>query len=170
MTNPFATSPFPTDVANPAVGVPNIQPPVAPVVTTEAVAPVATTEAVTVVETMTEATVEGETVKKVRKPRTKTNRRKTPEETKFILENYKDMMTSELASKLGLTNQQVYRTVMDAKKAYLEKAETLPPEKAAKIREWVEIHLPSKTENIGKGGKRGTIIDSMFDELFADIL
>lgn len=153
MTNPFATSPFPTE---------EVATPVAPVATTEAVT--------TTVETTTEAAVEGETVKKARKPRTKTNRRKTQEETKFILENYKDMMTSEIASKLGLTNQQVYRTVMDAKKAYLEKAETMPPEKAEKIREWVEIHLPSKTENIGKGGKRGTMIDSMFDELFADIL
>lgn len=103
-----------------------------------------------------------------RKPRGKSNRRKTPEETKFILENYKDMSTKDIADRLGLTRQQVYRTVLDAKKAYLEKAETAPPEKAEKIKAWVEEHLPSKTENRG-GGKKGSMIDDVFEDIFGDI-
>lgn len=149
MTNPFAQSPFATASS-----------PAAPVVST-------TEEANTPEVAQTEAEVK---VKKPRKPRAQSNRRKTADEVKFILDNYATMSTSEIARKLGLTSQQVSRTVLDARKSYLGRAENLPPEKAQKIREWVEAHLPSKIEQFGKGGgKRGSMVDSIFEDIFADL-
>lgn len=142
MTNPFAQSPFAT----------------------------ATSAATQEVETTEAATEEVVKEKKARKPRAPSNRRKTADEVKFILDNYRSMSTSEIARKLELTSQQVSRTVLDARKSYLQKAESLPPEKAQKIRDWVEEHLPSKIEQFGKGGgKRGSMIDNLFDDIFADL-
>lgn len=142
MTNPFAQSPFATTSA--------------------------ATQEVETTEVATEEAVVKE--KKARKPRAPNNRRKTADEVKFILDNYRSMSTSEIARKLELTSQQVSRTVLDARKSYLQKAESLPPEKAQKIRDWVEEHLPSKIEQFGKGGgKRGSMIDNLFDDIFADL-
>lgn len=137
--------------------------------------PFATANTATVEETVETpvATEEGAEVvkeKKARKPRAQSNRRKTADEVKFILENYREMSTSEIARKLNLTSQQVSRTVLDARKGYLAKAETMPPEKAQKIKDWVEYHLPSKIEQFGKGGgKRGSMVDNLFDDIFADL-
>lgn len=150
--NPFASTPFGEETE---------------AATEETVTETTETEAETEAEETTDTSPEKKE-KKEKKTRGPSNRRKTPEETKFILENYKDMSTREIAEKLGLTKQQVYRTVLDAKKAYLEKAETLPPEKAEKVRAWVDEHLPSKEANRG-GGKRGNMVDNIFDDIFGDL-
>lgn len=157
MTNPFASSPFGTPAAAPTA--PTASPFGAPVAQTEAVvneAPV---------------TEDGEVkVKKPRKARTFTNRRKTADEVKYILSNYKDQSTSKIAEHLNLTSQQVSRTILDARKAYLARAETLPPEKAEQIKNWVETYLPSKASEFGKPGKRGNMVENMFDDIFGSIL
>lgn len=157
MTNPFASSPFaPATPATPTA------PAFAPIPT----APAAGTENVAAVTEVEEAPV-----KKARKPRTSTNRRKTAEEVKYILANYKDQSTSEIAKTLKLTPQQVSRTILDARKSYNDKAESLPPEKAAQIRAWIETYLPSKASEFGRGGgKRGNIVDNVFDDIFGAIL
>lgn len=153
MSNPFATSPF----APAAPAAPVAPAPVAPI----NVAPVA--EAA--------PAVEGEVVKKARKPRVSTNRRKTSDEVKYILANYKDQSTSEIARHLKLTPQQVSRTILDARKSYNQKAESLPPEKAAQVRAWIEMYLPSKASEFGKGGgKRGNMVDNLFDDIFGELL
>lgn len=158
MTNPFASSPFGTPAAAPTAA------PASPF----GAAPVAQTEVVVNEAPVTE---DGEgKAKKPRKARTFTNRRKTADEVKYILANYKDQSTSKIAEHLNLTSQQVSRTILDARKAYLARAETLPPEKAEQIKNWVETYLPSKASEFGKPGKRGNLVDNMFDDIFGSIL
>lgn len=157
MTNPFASSPFaPVAPAAPAPAAP-----FAPI-------PGATAAAPEVAQENTEVTAP---VKKPRKPRVSTNRRKTTDEVKYILANYKDQSTSEIAKHLKLTPQQVSRTILDARKSYNQKAESLPPEKAAQVRAWIEMYLPSKASEFGKGGgKRGNMVDNIFDDIFGELL
>lgn len=163
MSNPFENSPFGGAAVETTTE--------AAVVPTEVVATVAPTEVVTTTVAPSEVTTEGDGPKKQRKPRKETNRRKTQEEVKFILENYATRSPSDIGKELGLTRQQVYRTVRDARKAYLDKAETLPADKAEAVKAWVEKHLPAKTEEFGKGGgKRGSMVENMFDDIFGEIL
>jgi len=157
MTNPFASSPFAPAAPAAAPAAPAFAP----------IPPVAETNAAQVT---TEEAAEAP-VKKTRKPRTSTNRRKTTDEVKYILANYKDHSTSEIAKTLKLTPQQVSRTVLDARKSYNLKAESLPPEKAAQVRAWIETYLPSKASEFGKGGgKRGNMVDNIFDDIFGELL
>ena len=156
--SPFSSSPFGTSIQ--------------PEATAEVTVETGVDEGGVTVETAPFAEVAAETAgKKAKKERTRVNnRRKTPEEVKFIISNFKDMRTSEIANKLGLTPQQVARTVIDARKEWMEKAEQMGPEKAEMVRNWIETNLPSKKEDFGKGGKRGTMVDDMFNEFFAELL
>jgi len=118
-----------------------------------------TTEDVMAVETKTQES-------KSRKPRKAPNRQKTKDEVKFIIENWRSMSTAELAAQTGLTKQQVYRTIVDTKKAMRKKAEQ-DPSQAERINKFIEEYLPSKAENIGHGGggRKGSVLDDVLNDL-----
>jgi len=104
---------------------------------------------------------------KNKKPRKSPNRQKTKDEVKFIIDNWRNMSTAELASQTGLTKQQVYRTIVDTKKALRKKAEE-NPSLADKINKFIETYLPSKAENMGHGGgggRKGSVLDDVLNDL-----
>jgi hypothetical protein len=76
------------------------------------------------------------------------------------------MSTAELANQTGLTKQQVYRTIVDTKKAMQKKAEQ-DPSQAERINKFIETYLPSKAENIGHGGggRKGSVLDDVLNDL-----
>lgn len=157
MTNPFANA---TNSANPFGG--NSE--------AEKTEEVQTEEAPVVAEA--EESSEGEAPKKTRKRRVSENaKRKTNDQVKYILANYKDNTVSDLMKDPfldGLTEQQIRKTVFDAKKALKEKAETLDDEKKAALLQWIEEHLPNRSGD-GRKGKRGTVMDSALDDIMAAV-
>lgn len=98
-----------------------------------------------------------------------------PEERKFIVANYESMETSQIAHELSkasgkeVTRQQVYRTVLDTRKALeIRLAEaTAAGDKAliAKVQS-VLASLPKKAfGGGGGGGKRGSSVKNLVDDL-----
>ena len=153
MTNPFATTAPKTEVgAAPQAA------PAAPV----AAAPVAAAPAAA-----TTAPVEGE-----KKERKKPNRQMRPDERKYVIENYYQMSTSQMASEMGLTRQQVYRTVHESRKVMKERAaaatESGDTATAKKIEDFIAKFLPEKPFG-GSGNTRGSSIDSVVDDLLAGL-
>lgn len=93
------------------------------------------------------------------------NRQKTADDVKQILDAYAGKSTSEIASDLGLTRMQVYKTVLDARKKLQQKAdEAEDPATKQKILDYIESHLPSKRNEFG--GKKGSTLDAVLDDLF----
>lgn len=115
---------------------------------------------------------------KEKKARKQPNRQMTADERKFVIENYATMNTSELAQKMGLTRQQVYRTVMDARKTLQKRLESLnsQPETAeskamkAKIQGLLD-RLPNKPfgGGAGGGGARKSGVENVLDDLLAGL-
>ena len=109
-----------------------------------------------------------------RKPRKTTNRQMTDEERKYVLQNYSLKSTGAIAQDLGLTRQQVYRTVHESRKALLKRKEALEaqPQSAErdamieKVNKLLDT-LPSKPFGGGNtvGGKRKNGIDNVLDSL-----
>lgn len=151
----MGANPFQTKTAAPAETAP-----AAPV----AAAPAAPTAA---------ASVGSVTVDK--KPRKKPNRQMTADERKYVIQNYASRSTSDIATELGLTRQQVYRTVHEMRskaKERLAAVEALgaSPENdamKAKLNDVIAA-LPAKEFGGGQGGgKRGSSVDSVLDDLLA---
>lgn len=118
---------------------------------------------------------------KVKKERVKKEGpRKTPapqltrEERRFIVDHYATMDTAQIARELSkqsekeVTKQQVYRTVLDTRITLKERLEeaTAAGDKAliAKI-QGVLSTLPEKAAFGGGGGKRGSSVKSLVDDL-----
>lgn len=128
-----------------------------------------------------QASVETTTVIKTRKPPKKGADRKKPaiqltkEDRRYILENYAQSDTSQIARELTarkgqeVTKQQVYRTIHDTRKKL---SEILPElkntgqtEKVKKVEE-ILAALPAKPfGGGGGGGKRGNSIDALIADL-----
>lgn len=110
--------------------------------------------------------------KKTRKRRVTENaKRKTNDQVKYILSKYKDNTVNDLMKDPfleGLTEQQIRKTVFDAKKALKEKAETLEGEKKAALLQWIEENLPNRSGD-GRKGKRGTVMDSALDDIMSAV-
>lgn len=71
------------------------------------------------------------------------NRRRTPEDKKYIIENFKDMSMGDLVENTGLTKQQIYLTIREAKKeidSKIEASET--EEEKMELLSWKEENLP----------------------------
>ncbi len=154
MANPFAT----TQKAPQAPQAPQAQAPQAPQ------APQAAPQAPPVQEGVGSATVE-------KKARKKPNRQMTIDERKYVLDNYATKSTAELANELGLTRQQVYRTIHETRtkaKERLAELEKDPQNNAEFIQKAQALlaKLPEKPFGGGQGGgKRGSAIDNVLDEL-----
>jgi len=153
MSNPFATA---TNNANPFGG------------NSESEVKTETAPAPAQEESSTEESGE----KKTRKRRVTENaKRKTNDQVKYILAKYKDNTVSDLMKDPfleGLTEQQIRKTVFDAKKALKEKAEQLDDEKKAALLAWIEEHLPNRSGD-GRKGKRGTVMDSALDDIMSAV-
>jgi transposase-like protein len=109
-----------------------------------------------------------------KKPRKKPNRQMTNEERKYVLANYANRSTSDIADELKLTRQQVYRTVHETRQKAKDRiaalqAEAQTPERDEKISklEGVLASLPEKPFGGGQGGgaKKGSAVDNVLDEL-----
>ena len=104
--------------------------------------------------------------------RKKPNRQMTNDERKYVIENYASKNTSIIAEELGLTRQQVYRTVHESRNKLNERLaelETQPKspevdEAIKKVQEFLD-KLPSKPFGAGQGGKRRSSIDTVLDDL-----
>lgn len=115
-------------------------------------------------------------VEGVKKARKVPNRQMTADERKFVIENYSVMSTAEIAQHLGLTRQQVYRTVNESRKDLQKRMEALQqqpdsPEKKVMMDKITALldKLPSKPfgGGAGAGGKRKGGVNSVLDELLA---
>ena len=114
--------------------------------------------------------------KKERKPRKTPNRQMTDDERKYVLQNYSTKSTGQIAQDLGLTRQQVYRTIHESRKALQKRLESLQaqPQSAErdamvdKVQKLLDT-LPAKPFGGGNtvGGKRKNGIDSVLDNLLA---
>jgi hypothetical protein len=157
MTNPFATATNPFGGNTEAQSTENTM--------TEEVKPAETAEA-------TENNSEEKTTKKRQRHVEKNAKRKTGEQVKYILSNYKDNSVSDLLKDPfleGLTEQQIRKTVFDAKKALKEQAESIEDEdKKAKLLAWIEENLPNRSGE-KKSGKRGTVMDSALDDIMSSV-
>lgn len=116
-----------------------------------------------------EASTEEGTKTKTRKKRSNSPR-KTPDQVKYIIDNYKDKTVKDLVTDpflVGLTEQQIVATVKEARKKLLKEAEDMSPEVAEKIRAKVEEILPNRAET---RGKRVSTMDLAIDEIKAKLL
>ena len=101
--------------------------------------------------------------------RKKPNRPVTPDDIKFIIDNYATMQTAEIAAQLGLTRMQVYQNMRKVREKLLAQAaeiEATDPQKAAKIKAFVEEKLPSKKDQFGGGARKG---QSAVDQALKDL-
>lgn len=180
-TNPFGTAIPKAPTAAPVTPVP----PVGNITTPPTATPVSSIPASAVspmpneVPPMSDApvgpTVSTATTEKVKKPRKHPNRQMTVEERKYVIENYATKNTNEIANELGLTRQQVYRTVNEARKNLQKRIQALQetpdtPERQAqvdRIQVWLD-KLPTKPAGsgtrAGSGGRQNTV-DFVLDEL-----
>ena len=165
MNNPFGTSAPKAPTAAPAAQ-PQTPPTVPP--TVPQAAPVTPTAA-----PVTPAA--GGKVKKVRKT---PNKQMTNEQRKFVLQNYATRNTNDIAQELGLTRQQVYRTISESRKNLTKRIESLQqlpdsPEKAEQIQKIQQLldTLPNKPfgGGHGNGGARKSNTDSVIDDLIASL-
>ena len=111
---------------------------------------------------------------KPRKPRKTPNRQMTDDERKYVLQNYSLKSTGDIARDLGLTRQQVYRTVHESRKALLKRKEALEAQAQSaerdamieKVNKLLDT-LPAKPFGGGNtvGGKRKNGIDTVLDSL-----
>jgi len=94
------------------------------------------------------------------------------EERKYVIQNYHSMSTSQMASEMGLTRQQVYRTVHESRKTMKDRAaaatEAGDTATAQKITEFIATYLPEKPFG-GSGNTRGSSIDNVVDNLLAGL-
>lgn len=151
--------------------------PTAPVAATAA--PAAPTAAPAAPTAMPTATAEGAPKEpKQRKTRKTPNRQMTNEERKYVLNNYEHKSTNDIAQELGLTRQQVYRTVHESRKNLQARLEALQAEaqsaerdsNIAKVQAMLN-KLPAKPFGGGNtvGGKKRQSVDSVLDELMTDM-
>lgn len=167
MSNPFESPSFAIPTSNEAS-----QPPTQEVETqvVENQVAVDSNEAETKSEEVNEDGTEKKTRKRAKRDPNKPIRRKTPEEIKYILVNYAKMDVADIATKLGIDKTGVYSVVNNARNSWLKRAEASEPEKAEKIKEWVETNLPKKERGFRAGEKRGSILDDCFEEFFSDLM
>lgn len=109
-----------------------------------------------------------------KKPRKKPNRQMTLDERKFVIENYSTRSTSDMARELGLTRQQVYRTVHEARGKIKERIEAATQanntELANKLQAYMQEKLPEKPFGGGAGGaSKGSSVDTVLDDLLANV-
>lgn len=170
--NPFANS-----VAAPKAPVAPVAATVAPAAPTAA--PAAPTAAPVAPTAMPTATTEGAPKEpKPRKTRKTPNRQMTNDERKYVLNNYEHKSTNDIAQELGLTRQQVYRTVHESRKNLQARLEAFQaePQSAERDSNIAKIQamlnkLPAKPFGGGNivGGKRRQSVDSVLDELMGDM-
>lgn len=168
----MGSNPFNTKPAAPAA--PAAAPTAAPAAAPAAAAPAAPVAAAPVAPVAPVAAAAVGTAVVEKKPRKTPNRQATKEERKYIAENYAGKSTSQIAEELGLTRQQVYRNVYEmrgkAKErlAVLEAAESTPENEAMKVKLQEVINkLPEKPWGAGGGGKKGSSVESVLDELLS---
>lgn len=175
MGNPFATAATPVTETTETTEETKVEETVentTPENTAEApVEEVTTTEAETNDEN--ESSNEGDKPKKKRQRHVESNApRKTSEQVKYIIANYKDNTVADLMKDPfleGLTEQQIRKTVFDAKKALKDQAEAMEDEdKKKKLLAWIEENLPNRSAD-KKGGKRGTVMDSALDDIMSSV-
>lgn len=150
---------------NPFVSAPSA--PAAPVMNSAPVAPTAAPAAP--VAAPTAAPVGSD----VKKPRKTPNRQMTTEERRYVIQNYATMNTSEIAQHLGLTRQQVYRTINESRKSLKTRLDGLQgqpqtPEVAAQVAKINELLASMPAKPFGGGGatgKRGSSVDNVLDDL-----
>lgn len=121
------------------------------------------------------APVNSEKTKKSGGPRKTPAPQLTEEDRKYIVDNYANTNTAEIAKSLSqmrgreVTKQQVYRTVLDFRKKLQEMREEATKAgdqgKVTKIDELL-TKVPEKEFGGGRGGgKKGSSIDSLIDSL-----
>jgi ribosome-binding protein aMBF1 (putative translation factor) len=174
--NPFATTPpVAAPVAQPAA--PVAPPTAAPVAFAQA-APVAPAQAAPVAAPVAAAPVAPQAVPAApaapaatdaKKPRKKPNRQMTLDERKYVIENYATKATSEMATELGLTRQQVYRTIHEARTKTKDRVTACraagDEATAVKMEQFLEAKLPEKPWGGGAGGGKGSSVDNVLDAL-----
>ena len=109
-----------------------------------------------------------------KKPRKKPNRQMTLDERKYVIENYHCRSTSDMARELGLTRQQVYRTVHEARGKIKDRIEAATaggnPAMATKLQAYMAEKLPEKPFGGGAGGaSKGSSVDTVLDDLLAGV-
>ncbi len=166
--NPFATT---APAAEPVQHVTPAAPQAAPV---SPAAPQAAPAAPQAAPVSPAAAVVGDMATDSKKPRKKPNRQMTLEERKFVIENYSTRSTSDMARELGLTRQQVYRTVHEARGKIKERIESATQsnntELANKLQSYMQERLPEKPFGGGAGGaSKGSSVDTVLDDLLAGV-
>jgi beta-N-acetylglucosaminidase len=116
-----------------------------------------------------ETVVEKKPRKKSTEDRKKPNKPMTPEDTKFIIDNVKNMSYTEIAEARGITKHQVNRVLMQVKKQLREAAGD-NKEALTAVENHIKEHLSRPEDSLPGGGARASVVKNSIDDIVAGIL